>query len=376
MTRRSRMARRLPGHPASEEQRPAKRRFPRPWLQGCVAGGVSLALVVVIVVVAPRHLLDWDTAGSAVPDRARAINDIRTTLLQGLAGLALLVGAFFTWRQLRVSHRTQITARFTAAVEHLGSTNADVRIGAIFALERVAVDSREDRGSVAEVLCSFVQRNAPAAPLAERPVPRDPAHRRELARTHGGENPLAVRAADVQAAMRVLGRRPPDPGRQALLLSRVDLRRGRLPYSDLADADLHYADLTGLVLVGADLRRADLTGTWLAGAALIEANLHQASLRTAVLWHSRLEEADFRATDLTGADLTGSVVDGARFDLADLRGAVLTDTNLSAASLSGAVADATTVWPSNFDAAAFGVLPADDAPALVPLTYFPQEPTT
>ncbi|UQT61278.1 hypothetical protein M4V62_42875 [Streptomyces durmitorensis] len=113
---------------------------------------MSVLLVALIVVVAPRHLLAWETAGARVPDRAKAINDIRTTLLQGLAGVALLVGAFFTWRQLQVTRYGQLSERFTAAVEQLGNPSVEVRIGAVFALERVAVDSRDDRGTVAEVL--------------------------------------------------------------------------------------------------------------------------------------------------------------------------------------------------------------------------------
>ncbi|WP_344014588.1 hypothetical protein [Streptomyces thermospinosisporus] len=80
-----------------------------------------------VVVVAPRYLLSWDAPSTPTADRAKAINDIRTTLLQGLAGIALLVGAFFTWRQLQVSGQGQITQRFTAAVEQLGSPSPEVR---------------------------------------------------------------------------------------------------------------------------------------------------------------------------------------------------------------------------------------------------------
>jgi hypothetical protein len=330
--------------------------------------------VLLIVVVAPRYLLEWDASGSPVANRVSAANDIRTTLLQGLAGAALLVGAFFTWRQVQLSRHSLITGRFTAAVEQLGSASAEVRIGALYALERIAVDSREDRSTIAEVLCSFVQRSALATPLAARPVPRDIAHKRELARTHGGDSPLAVRAADVQAAARVIGRRAQGPAGQVLLLSRIDLRRARLDYGDFADADLHYADLTDAALQGADLRRADLTGTWLAGAVLINADLRQADMRTAVLWYARAEGADLRATDVAGADLTGAVLAGARFDLADLRGADLTATNLAGATFTAAVADATTVWPHGFDAVAAGVLPAHNAPPLRPQNSFPENP--
>jgi hypothetical protein len=34
-------------------------------------------------------------------DRAKAINDVRTTLLQAIGGAALLLGAYFTFRQLQ-----------------------------------------------------------------------------------------------------------------------------------------------------------------------------------------------------------------------------------------------------------------------------------
>lgn len=333
-----------------------------------------MLLVALIVVVAPRHLLDWDTAGSRVADRAKAINDIRTTLLQGLAGMALLVGAFFTWRQLQVTRYGQLSSRFTSAVEQLGSPSVDVRIGAVFALERVAVDSREDRGTVAEVLCLFAQRNALATPLDARPALRDMAHNGEVAGTYAGDTVLAVRAPDVQAALTVLGRAPRLAG-QELRLSRVDLRRAKMTHAVFTDADLHFADLTHVNLRNTDLKRTDLSGAWLAKAVLVEADLQQASLRTALLSHARLDGADLRATDLSNANLTAAVVEGARFELADLRGAVLTDTNLSEATLTGAVADTTTVWPRGFDAAAAGVLPADNAPPLQPLSYFPQDPT-
>ncbi|WP_307036520.1 pentapeptide repeat-containing protein [Streptomyces canus] len=325
----------------------------------------SLLLVTLVTVVAPRYLLSWDAPATPASERAKAINDIRTTLLQGLAGVALLVGAFFTWRQLQVSSQGQITQRFTAAVEQLGSTSPEVRFGAIFALERIADDSQYDRVTIAEVLCAFVKRNGPADPLAERPVPRDAAHKRELVLARSGDDPLPVRSADRQAAMTVLGRRARAPYHHVLELDRTDLRGARLAFANLVGADLHYSDLSDVNLESADLRGADLTSVWLAGAFLRDAQLHQADLRSAILWHTRLEGADLRATDLTGAELTGADLNGTRLDQADLRGADLTGTEASRASLSGAVADAATIWPAGFDAAAAGVITDDgSAPPL------------
>ncbi|MEV0282305.1 pentapeptide repeat-containing protein [Streptomyces sp. NPDC050610] len=290
----------------------------------------SLLLVTFVTVVAPRYLLSWDAPGTPVSGLAKAINDIRTTLLQGLAGIALLIGAFFSWRQLQVSNQSQITQRFAAAVEQLGSPSPGVRLGAIFALERIADDSPYDRVTIAEVLCAFVQSSGPADPPSARPVARDPAHKLELALMHRAADSLSVRRTDRQAAMTVLGRRALVPNRYVLGLARTDLRGTRLAFADLEKADLHYSDLSDVNLESADLG-ADLTGIWLAGSFLRGARLHQADLR--------------------GADLTG--------------------TEASRASLAGAVADASTVWPADFDAAAAGVVTADDsAPLPRPQTWY------
>ncbi|MFE6158489.1 pentapeptide repeat-containing protein [Streptomyces sp. NPDC056486] len=371
MARPTRQRRALPGHPKRQQERQGTRLTVRSWAVSVVVVCGSLLLVVFVTVVAPRYLLRWDAPAIPVSDRAKAINDIRATLLQGLAGLALLIGAFFAWRQLQVSSQSQITQRFTAAVDQLGSPSPEVRLGAIFALERISDDSQYDRVTIAEVLCAFVKRSGPADPIAARPEPRDAAHKRELASLPGREDPLPARFADRQAAMTVLGRRTRARYRHVLELDRTDLRGAKLAFADLADADLHYSDLSGANLESADLRGADLTGTWLAGAFLGGARLHQADLRSAILWHTRLQGADLRATDLTGADLTGAILNGTRLDQADLRGADLTGTEASRVSLAGAVGDATTVWPAGFDAAAAGVVTADDsAPPLRPQSWF------
>ncbi|WP_306972450.1 hypothetical protein [Streptomyces canus] len=118
-------------------------------------------MVAFAAVVAPRYLLSWDAPSTPAADRAKAVNDIRTTLLQGLAGVALLAGTFFTWRQLDVSRHGQITQRFTAAVDPLGNTGPEVRIGAIF-----ATDFASSRG------CGSLDR--PKLKLSPRSLPSTP----------------------------------------------------------------------------------------------------------------------------------------------------------------------------------------------------------
>jgi uncharacterized protein YjbI with pentapeptide repeats len=308
------------------------------------------------------------TAGPA--DRANAVNSIRSTLLQGLAGFAVLVGAFFTWRQLQVNRQGQVTDRYTKAIEQLGQAGLEVRVGGIYALECIARDSPADRLTIVEVLTTFIRLHSPLSPgTDERPRPPDPESKLAAARSTERQAPMRDRAPHIQAAITVLGRLPGARQAQPRGISRVDLSRSDLGHTDLAEWDLHYSDLSQSFLIGANLRRADLTGVWLARAVLIRAHLHQADLRSAVLWQARLEGADLRATDLTAADLTGARLDGARFDLADVRGVDFSQTDLATATFHGAVADDTTIWPADFDPQQAGVLPADTALPTRPQSY-------
>jgi hypothetical protein len=184
--------------------------------------------------------------------RLKLQNDVRTTLLQGVGGLAVLIGAFFTYRQVQTSRRQleiaqhgQVTERFTRAIDQLGHENLDVRLGGIYALERIANDSAQDRTTVTEVLTAFIRGHAPwppsrpgqyakDAPILEMPYMR-------------------YRAADVQAALTVLGRQPSMTATQPPNLSDTDLRR-----ADLSNAELQGARLLGAQLQGANLRAAQL----------------------------------------------------------------------------------------------------------------------
>jgi hypothetical protein len=65
---------------------------------------VGLGAVVVVlacVLVIPQWLVRWEPGAQAdmltAADRAKAINDVRTILLQAIGGAVLLLGAYFTW---------------------------------------------------------------------------------------------------------------------------------------------------------------------------------------------------------------------------------------------------------------------------------------
>jgi hypothetical protein len=63
-------------------------------------------------------------------------------------------------RTFELTEQGQVTDRFTKAIEQLGSDKADVRIGGIYALERIARDSAKDHPTVMEVLTTFIREHS------------------------------------------------------------------------------------------------------------------------------------------------------------------------------------------------------------------------
>jgi hypothetical protein len=255
---------------------------------------------------------------------------VRSDVLQAFAGLLVVVGAAATWWQVHISRQGQITERFTRAVDQLGSENIDVRIGGIYALERIAKNSAPDRNAIQFLLAAFV-RNHASWPVG---APDGPQHPTPTVDEHLPW--MRVRAPDIQTAMRVLGRRQPASDERALYLSRVDLRSVALDGSRLSGAKIRHANLARAVLIGTRLDRSDLTAT---------------DLRRA-----HLEEADLTAADLRRAFLQSADLRGAHLARADLRGTDLSGANLTGAELTGAIADDTTVWPAELGIDARGEL--------------------
>src|SRR4029453_12178006 len=90
-----------------------------PWWRvlSWASAGVGLALLLLACVLfLPRLLVEYDLGAggqfTSAAERVKAIHDVRTTLLQSIAGLILLGGAYLTWRQFLLSREGQITHRF------------------------------------------------------------------------------------------------------------------------------------------------------------------------------------------------------------------------------------------------------------------------
>ena len=291
-----------------------------------------------------------------------------------------LGGLHFTRKTLLTNQRGQVTDRFTKAIDQLGRTVdkgagheaeplLEIRLGGLYALERIARDSgRSDDDYipvVVEVLGAYIRGNAPL------PVPDASGVTIEEERQRTGRKPRA----DIQTALTVLGRLEPKP---PLDLSRVslggadlsgaNLSRANLSGTDLSQANLTGANLTGANLTGADLveanlfntnlSRAGLSEANLSGAILVEAtlsraNLFNANLSRANLFNANLSRAGLVEADLSGADLSVANLSGANLSVANLSGASLFNATLSEArglvwdQLAAAQINRQTVLPAN-----------------------------
>ncbi|WP_162641809.1 pentapeptide repeat-containing protein [Streptosporangium sp. 'caverna'] len=239
---------------------------------------------------------DVDVTKLDPKDLTTAVDAVRGRVLTVATGLVALVAVYYTARNAATARRTlelseqnyrstvemsdrtyrlseqgHVTDRYTKAIEQLGSDKRDIRLGGIYALERIARDSARDRPTIMDVLAAFIREHSHDDKAEESSTAKSP-------------------ATDIRAALTVIGRRdiPDDePVRRIDLagadLSRANLRRANLSHvnlyrTNLYRADLYRADLTGAYLRRADLRRADLTRANLTGANLTDTDLTDTDL--------------------------------------------------------------------------------------------------
>ncbi|MBG0831608.1 pentapeptide repeat-containing protein [Planomonospora sp. ID67723] len=240
-------------------------------------------------------------------------------------------GLVYTAGTLEATRQTQITDRYTKAVEQLGSKSDEVRLGGVYALERISVDSPRDRKTIQDVLAAFV-RNGDFCSRKNRLC-----HSRAEGKAVNEKIPIDVRAAvdRTTTLSNITGIRAdfsevtfPHAHMPQIALARSALDRGNFAWADLSGADLSYATLDRTNFHQAFLSHANLKGIRSTGIILIGAALYRADLRGA-----NLEEPDFSETILEEANLAGSKLMGAHMVDVDLKNAILEGANLRGADL-------------------------------------------
>ena len=233
----------------------------------------GLIAMVLIVWMLPSVLTEHPQIPKSA-DRHKAITDTRTGLVALLAAIGAAGGLAYTARTYRLSREGHFTDRYSNAVEQLGHKEIAVRLGGIFALERLMRDSPADQPTIMETLAAFVrQQTPPELPPVGPPRPD----------------------GDVQAVLAVLGRRDPVEKERPINLEGTVLSGALLDGANLAGARLYGANLAGARLYGtnlseANLMKADLTGAWLHRVNLTGTKLDKAILKDVRVTQGALSE--------------------------------------------------------------------------------------
>jgi uncharacterized protein YjbI with pentapeptide repeats len=309
--------------------------------------------VIAVVIWAPPLFIDSRHLILAAKDQLDAEASFRTALIQLFGGLALIGGVYFTAKTFSLTREGQITDRYAKAIEQLGNKSLDVRIGGIYALERLAHDSKIDRSMIIEVLTTFIREHT-----------RDPINastESAWADVRASKKPVE---ADVQAAVSVLGRRSKSD-------SEVDLCSTGLSNASLADGNFskayfHYSTLNHTTFTRAKLDGAELSFCRAQMAAFNDCSAIGASFVCAEYVNSFFLASDFTNATFEGCDLSGSDF-GRRYSdeypnppskltNAEFKNAILKGTNLGGvdlrtvrgltkAQLDQAITDQNTLFP-------------------------------
>lgn len=275
-------------------------------------------------------------------ERLTLEDNIRKTWAQILGGLILLATLIPAYYTFVLNQEGQITDRFNKAVTNIGSNEITVRLGGLYALERIDKDSEKDHWTIVEIISSFVRERSNLETEKAKSIPPEINSQNSLTKPTNAKlvesdqvattikNSSKI-ATDVQTALTILGRLPKVKGG---MMDRIDLTGAYLPQAKFIDLDFSYAFFINATLTSADFSLTNLT----------QANFIEADLKNADFGAAKLNQATFRQANLAGANFRGADLSGVDFYEANLKGSSLDARKITAEQLAGAVIDQKTVF--------------------------------
>jgi uncharacterized protein YjbI with pentapeptide repeats len=255
----------------------------KPMTWWMIAGPILLGLMVTVA--AMIFLLNVADVATSPNDRAQLrIDAIRTALAVGVGAGGVTVLILNMRRQLvnEYEHQLQtktaeetrydaaerrVTELYTKAVDQLASDSAAVRVGALYALERLAQANPEHRQTIVDLICGYL-RLRKEVPISQANVRRGDADDAEQPRIHGlEESEVRATAQEILRAHLSFPRHGPT----------YSNRPQREPWPDMR-LDLHGAKLENFALDHAQVFHVDFRGTKFWGTAdFTSANIEERS---------------------------------------------------------------------------------------------------
>ena len=329
-----------------------------------MAGGFCAVIATVVLsIVFLIVFWEWLSGGESGSTTIRNI----ALVAAGLIALPLAIWrGVVANRQANTAQQGLLNERYQRGAEMLGNEVLSVRLGGIYALQRLAEESPgQYHIQIMRLFGAFV---------------RSPTRDQSLESGQAVIEPgtlLGIRQ-DVEAVMQMIGSR----AKSRITLERIadfrlDLRGADLPTAqflgaDLSNAMFHNSNLSGANFANTDLTdsflscsdlsqaqfqnvnftrtrlgSANLSGAMLQDADLSWRNLHNVNLSGADLRRANLSEAIFQdakasnalleGANLSRASFLGADLSGARLVMADMSGATFLDADLTSANIAEAI---------------------------------------
>ena len=298
-----------------------------------MAGGFCAAIATVVLAIVPSIMFwEWLSGGES------GSTTIRNIALVAAGVFALLLAIWrgvVANRQATTAQQGLLNERYQKGAEMLGSKVLSVRLGGIYALQRLAEESPgQYHIQIMRLFCAFVRLPTRDQSLESGQAVIEPG------------TLLGIRQ-DVEAVMQMIGSR----AKSRITLEqtadfRLDLRGADLPTAQFLGADLSNAMFHNSNLSGANFANTDLTDSFLSCSDLSQAqfqnvNFTRTRLGSANLSGAMLQDADLswrnlHNVNLSGADLRRANLSEAIFQDAKASNALLEGANLSRASFLGA----------------------------------------
>jgi len=306
---------------------------------------ILIGLVILLAAISLIWLPYWRVSQFGInnaTENATLENQYRATIAQILGGIAIGISLYYTWQKNNIAQDGQITDRFTKAVDQLGNRKIEIRLGGIYALERIANESKKDYWQIIEILTAYVRENSIIDSHSElnslRNVPISMDIQANESTIH--EVPkIRTISLDIQAILTVIVRRKysyEHGETNKLDFKGTNLQHTNLSAADLSKTNLSGADISGALLYKTNLYGANLYGADISGTLLYQTNLYGANLYGAGFFMSNLTEANLYGAKLSGAGFFMSNLTKANLYGAKLSGAGFFMSNLTEANLYGA----------------------------------------
>ena len=246
----------------------------------------------------------------------------------------------------QAQHNANEQKMFNDATAKLGDKSPSVRLGGIYALDRLARLNETYLASIVEILCAHLRETA----QQDRDEDKD---KEKYAEKYKDEPSNEIQSLlEVLSGLNKLSEEKKEDGQSnpvrlnlsGAYLVGANLTNACLNRANLSGTNMHKAYLSRAQLQEANLQEAQLQKTILYRAQMQKTLLHRAQMQAALLQETQMQKANLyrvrmQRTDLyrvrmQGANLQEAQMQGTSLSWVQLQGAVLQETQMQGASLS------------------------------------------